>query len=88
MNEVTTEGLPVLFIKDLPPVSSVSIKVTRPQIYFGEMTDDACSPTPSSGSSTIPSGDEQRLHVVRRAGGVRVGSLARRAAVRRALRLA
>ena len=40
VNEVTTEGLPVLFIKNLPPVSTVSLKVTRPQIYFGELTND------------------------------------------------
>ncbi len=36
VNQVTTEGLPVLFVKDLPPTSSVSLTVTRPQIYFGE----------------------------------------------------
>ncbi|TFG51437.1 MAG: UPF0182 family protein, partial [Gemmatimonadales bacterium] len=36
VNQVTVEGLPVLFIRDLPPVSDVSLKVTRPQIYFGE----------------------------------------------------
>jgi uncharacterized protein len=39
-NAVTGEGLPVLFIKDLPPVSSIDVKVTRPQIYFGEMSND------------------------------------------------
>ena len=40
VNQVTTEGLPVLFIRDLPPVSDVSLKVTRPQIYFGEIAND------------------------------------------------
>ena len=39
VNQVTAEGLPVLFIKDLPPVSTVSLKVTRPQIYYGELTE-------------------------------------------------
>ena len=39
-NEVTTEGLPVLFIKDLPPASSIDLKITRPQIYFGELAND------------------------------------------------
>ena len=38
VNQVTGEGLPVLFIKDLPPVSTISVKVTRPQIYYGELT--------------------------------------------------
>jgi uncharacterized protein len=39
-NAVTAEGLPVLFIKDLPPASSVDVKVTRPQIYYGEESND------------------------------------------------
>ena len=39
-NQVTGEGLPVLFVKDLPPASSVPIRVTRPQIYFGELSND------------------------------------------------
>ena len=33
VNQVTAEGLPVLFVKDLPPASIVSITVTRPQLY-------------------------------------------------------
>src|SRR5690348_3815914 len=39
VNQVTQEGLPVLFIKNLPPASSVSLRVTRPELYFGELTD-------------------------------------------------
>ncbi len=36
-NEVTPEGLPVLWIKDLPPATNIALDVTRPQIYFGEL---------------------------------------------------
>jgi uncharacterized membrane protein (UPF0182 family) len=39
-NQVTAEGLPVLWIKDLPPASTVPIRITRPQIYFGEISND------------------------------------------------
>ncbi|HJU90407.1 MAG TPA: UPF0182 family protein [Gemmatimonadaceae bacterium] len=39
-NQVTPEGLPVLWIKDLPPASSVPVRVTRPQIYFGELANE------------------------------------------------
>jgi len=39
VNEVTAEGLPDFFIKDIPPRSRVDIQVTRPEIYFGEKTD-------------------------------------------------
>jgi uncharacterized membrane protein (UPF0182 family) len=37
-NEVTEQGLPNLLIKDVPPIGTVEI--TRPEIYFGEKTDD------------------------------------------------
>lgn len=41
VNVVTDEGLPHLFIKDLPPVSNgVDIPVTRPEVYYGELTDN------------------------------------------------
>lgn len=36
-NEITPEGLPVLWVQDLPPTSSVGRDVTRPQLYFGEL---------------------------------------------------
>jgi uncharacterized membrane protein (UPF0182 family) len=39
VNQATSEGLPVLFVRDLPPRSTVDLPVTRPQIYFGELTD-------------------------------------------------
>jgi hypothetical protein len=38
VNEIGEEGLPVLFVKDIPPKVSVPIDVDRPEIYFGEMT--------------------------------------------------
>jgi uncharacterized membrane protein (UPF0182 family) len=38
VNQVSLEGLPELLIKDLPPVSSTTLQVTRPEIYFGERT--------------------------------------------------
>src|SRR5262249_42563413 len=38
VNQVTGEGLPVLFVKDLPPVSTADLVVTEPRIYFGELS--------------------------------------------------
>lgn len=40
VNEVTTSGQPRLFIRDMPVISDVDIKVDTPQIYFGELTKD------------------------------------------------
>jgi uncharacterized membrane protein (UPF0182 family) len=40
VNRITREGLPEFFIKDIPPASSTNIKITRPEIYFGELSSD------------------------------------------------
>jgi len=40
VNRITPEGLPEFFIKDIPPVASTNIKVTRPEIYFGEQSNE------------------------------------------------
>jgi hypothetical protein len=41
INSFSAEGIPDLLIRDLPPVSLVpELKVTRPEIYFGELTTD------------------------------------------------
>src|SRR5262245_23825912 len=38
VNRFDEEGLPVFYLKDIPPVSSVGLTVDRPQLYFGEET--------------------------------------------------
>jgi len=40
VNRITPEGLPDFWIKDIPPVSTGPIKVTRPEIYYGEIAND------------------------------------------------
>jgi uncharacterized membrane protein (UPF0182 family) len=40
VSRVSKEGLPEFFIKDIPAVSLADIKVTRPEIYFGELSND------------------------------------------------
>ena len=78
VNQVTQEGLPVLFIKDLPPVSSVSLRVTRPEIYFGELTDSWVFANTRQREFDYPSGDENIYGSYGGTGGVRVGSWLRR----------
>ncbi|MBN1662785.1 MAG: UPF0182 family protein [Deltaproteobacteria bacterium] len=40
VNRISPEGLPEFFIKDIPPVSSTEIKITRPEIYYDETSND------------------------------------------------
>src|SRR6266853_501386 len=78
VNQVTPEGLPVLFIKDLPPASSVSLRVTRPELYFGELTDSWVFARTAQKEFDYPSGDENIFTSYAGTGGVRVGSFLRR----------
>ncbi len=78
VNEVTNEGLPVLFVKDLPPASSVSLKVTRPQIYYGEISDSWVFANTKQREFDYPSGDENVYTSYTGEGGVRVGTFGRR----------
>src|SRR6266571_4352359 len=78
VNQVTPEGLPVLFIKDLPPASSVSLRVTRPELYFGELTDSWVFARTHQREFDYPSGDENIFASYAGTGGVRVGSFLRR----------
>lgn len=40
VSRITREGLPEFIIKDIPPVSHADLKVTRPEIYYGELSND------------------------------------------------
>jgi uncharacterized protein len=78
VNQVTTEGLPVLFIKDLPPVSTISIKLTRPQIYYGELTNDYVFVGTKQKEFDYPSGEANIYTNYTGRGGVPIGSFIRR----------
>jgi len=79
VNQVTAEGLPVLFVKDLPPVSTVSIKVTRPQIYYGQLTNSYVFVGTGQKEFDYPAGEKNVYTNYTGKGGVPVGSFLRRA---------
>ena len=40
VSRISKEGLPEFFVKDIPPVSLADIRVKRPEIYFGELSNE------------------------------------------------
>jgi hypothetical protein len=78
VNQVTSEGLPVLFIKDVPPVSTVSVKLTRPQIYYGELTNEYVFVGTGQPEFDYPAGDKNIYTKYTGRGGVRIGSFLRK----------
>jgi uncharacterized protein len=79
VNQVTVEGLPVLFIKDLPPVSTVSLNITRPQIYYGELTDPYVFVGTRQKEFDHPSGEKNVYATYGGKGGVAIGNVLKRA---------
>ncbi len=78
VNQVTDEGLPVLFVKNLPPVSTVSLPVTRPGIYYGELTDSYVLTPTRQPEFDYPAGDTNVFHPYEGRGGMAVGGVLRR----------
>jgi len=79
VNQVTAEGLPVLFVKDLPPKSDVKeLTVTRPEIYFGELSNDYVYVKTKSKEFDYPKGEENVYTIYEGQGGVEINSPVRR----------
>lgn len=79
VNEVTREGLPVLFVQDLPPRASTSLTVTRPQLYFGELTNTHVFVKTRQKEFDYPAGEANVFAEYEGRAGVPVGGFARRA---------
>jgi uncharacterized membrane protein (UPF0182 family) len=78
VNQVTTEGLPVLFVRDLPPISTVNLRVDEPSVYYGELSSNYAIVRTSQPEFHYPSGDNNTTTYYNGSGGVPVGSLSRR----------
>ncbi len=40
VNAVTSEGQPELMFRNIPPVTETDLKINRPEVYFGELTNN------------------------------------------------
>ena len=75
VNESTPDGLPVFFIKDIPPASSISLKITRPEIYYGQLSNNYCLVRTGAKEFDYPSGEDNVYDEYQGSGGISVGSL-------------
>jgi uncharacterized membrane protein (UPF0182 family) len=78
VNEVTPEGLPVLFIRDLPLTSTVDLKVTQPAIYYGELPETHVFVNTKTEEFDYPRGEDNVFATYQGHGGVPLGGLFRR----------
>lgn len=75
VNQVTAEGLPVLFVKDLPPNSEVDLSVEQPSVYFGELSNDYVIVNTDTREFHYPEGDDNVYSEYEGESGIPIGGL-------------
>ncbi|MGH9432281.1 MAG: UPF0182 family protein [Terriglobia bacterium] len=78
VNESTPDGLPQLFIKNIPPVSTIPLQIKRPGIYFGELPNDYCFVKTNALEFDYPSGNQNVYTNYQGDGGIPVDNVWRR----------
>src|SRR6202171_2980827 len=75
VNKITPDGLPVLLIENAPPeIKSSGFRLTRPEIYYGESTQDPVFVHTAREEFDYPSGDQNKYSTYQGTGGFPVGS--------------
>jgi uncharacterized membrane protein (UPF0182 family) len=80
VTRIKSDGLPELWIRDIPPVVSVDVKIDQPRIYFGEGTDTYVFTGATTDEFDYPLGNENAANRYSGRGGVPLSSPLRRLA--------
>jgi uncharacterized membrane protein (UPF0182 family) len=78
VNQVTREGLPVLFVQNLPPETIPDLPIEEPSIYFGELSSDYVIVRTATREFHYPRGDDNVFTQYGGQGGTSLGSLWRK----------
>ncbi len=79
VSRISREGLPEFIVKDIPPVSQAAeTRVNRPEIYYGELSNDYVIVKTRVPEFSYPTTDKNIYTTYEGRGGVSVGSLLRR----------
>ena len=79
VNGFTTEGLPTLMLSNMPVQSSVpTLKIARPEIYFGELTNTDVYVKTRQQEFNYPQGESNSLTTYEGTGGIELGGYLRR----------
>ena len=77
-NGFDTEGMPRFVLSNMPIDASAGIKVTRPQIYFGQKTDTDVYVKTKQREFDYPQGETNNYTTYEGSGGIRIGGGLRR----------
>lgn len=79
-HEITGNGKPQLYIKNIPPQVEGGFVISRPEIYFGELTNDHVFVKTTEEEFDYPAGDTNRLSRYQAEAGVKLDSIFKRLA--------
>ena len=79
VNRFDDEGLPFFYVKDIPPSSSVGLRIDRPELYFGEETRTYVVVGGGTSEFDYPKGQDNVYNTYQGRDGVSLGSFWRRA---------
>ena len=79
VNRVTREGLPEFWIKDIPPVASSDLRISRPELYFSELATDYVFARSRAKEFDYPAGNQNVYTTYAGQGGIPLGSIWRKA---------
>ncbi|MDR7545557.1 MAG: UPF0182 family protein [Armatimonadota bacterium] len=77
VNRVSEEGMPEFYVKNIPPESTIGLAITRPEIYFGELTNNYVIVNTAVRELDYPRGEENVYTRYQGKGGIRLSYLAR-----------
>ncbi len=78
VNRVTREGLPEFWIKDIPPVASGDLRISRPELYFSELATDYVFAKTRAKEFDYPAGNQNVYTAYVGQGGIPLGSFWRK----------
>lgn len=77
VNRVTEEGQPELLMRNIPPITNTDLLITRPEIYFGQLTDRYVLVNALEKEFDYPSGDDNVESLYEGADGIKLNGIKR-----------
>ena len=75
VNAVSSDGQPVLMVRDIPPTTTTDLNITRPEIYFGEKTNEYVIVKTDEEEFDYPLGNENAMTIYEGEAGIELSGL-------------
>jgi uncharacterized protein len=80
VNEASGDGLPILLVSNIPPSTTTDLRITRPEIYYGELGNEFVVVNTDNKEFDYPQGEDNVFATYQGRGGVPIGTNGRQLA--------